>query len=73
MVRFGVMEMREAWGNLRATKGMKTLRMPARRKWTVHLKNPRGRLLLFWGELWNGGCGACKAESISPGPERLEK
>lgn len=73
MVRFGVMEMREVWGNLRVIKGMKIFRMFVRRKWIVYFKNLRGRLLFFWGELWNGGCGVCKVEFILLGLERLEK
>lgn len=32
MVRLGVMKMRETWGNLRATKGMETLRKPGQLK-----------------------------------------
>lgn len=35
MVRFVVMKMREILGNLRATKGMKTLRTPGQLKWSL--------------------------------------
>lgn len=42
MVRFGVMKMCEIWGNLRATKGMKTLRKPRQLKWSVRPENPQG-------------------------------
>lgn len=41
MVRSGVMKMCEIWGNLRATKGMKTLRKPGQLKWSACPENPR--------------------------------
>lgn len=49
MVRFGVMKMCEIWGNLRATKGRKTLRKPGQLKWSVCPEIHRGRLVLLMG------------------------
>lgn len=43
MMRFGVMKMREILGNLRATKGMKTLRKPGSCGGVRVLRTPRGR------------------------------
>lgn len=61
MVRFGVMEMREIWGNLRATKGMQTLRKPGQLKWSMYPEIHQGRLgpfcEQFWTvEIWGGKC-----------------
>jgi hypothetical protein len=42
MVRFGVMKMCEILGNLRATKGMKTLRKPRQLKWSICPGNTQG-------------------------------
>lgn len=43
MVRFGVMKMREIWGNLRATKGTQTLRKPGQPKWSMCPEIYQGR------------------------------
>lgn len=47
MVRFGVMKMREILGNLRATKGMKTLRTPGQLKWSIYPDIYQGRPAQF--------------------------
>ena len=52
MVRIGVMEMREIWGNLRATKGMQTLRKPGQLKWSMYPEIYQGRLGPFCEQFW---------------------
>lgn len=47
-----MMEMREIWGNLRATKGMQTLRKPGQLKWSMYPEIYQGRLGPFCEQFW---------------------
>lgn len=52
MVRFGGMKMREILGNLRATKGMQTLRKLGQLKWSVYPEIYQGRPVHFCERFW---------------------
>lgn len=52
MVRVGIMKMCEILGNLRATKGMKTLRKPGQLKWSICPEIYQGRPVQFCEQYW---------------------
>lgn len=52
MVRFGGMKMREILGNLRATKGMQTLRKLGQLKWSICPEIYQGRPVRFCQPFW---------------------